>query len=488
MQLWPTLYRVVISILITTGLLYIPHNAFCQEDDSFSKGLLSFPAKVQSSIDKRISQIDALLEKSINKQLSKIQKQEKRIYRKLLRKNKEAAENYLVESKKNLLVLKNSLIHPDTLSSSYTSSLDTLKSSFFFLETQNGINNDATGAKLKNSLSKIRNLENRLNKSEELRKFMRKRKEQLKEKLSQFGFTSELKKLNKQVYYYAQQAGEYKEMLADRKKLERKALELLSKNKMFRDFMSKHSMLARLFPSSFGSTDPIAFQNSMPGLQTRAQLSGLIQQQLSASGPNGAASFQQNFQDAQSQILAVKNKLLPSASGSSDAEKAEGFKPNNQKAKSFLKRLEYGTNIQTQKSTRYFPVTSDLAFSIGYKLNDRSIIGIGASAKVGWGRDWNHVKLSSQGLGLRSFVEWKIKGNFYVSGGYEKNYRNQIGSFSELRERSLWQESGLIGISKTVPAKTKFFKKTKLQVLWDFMSQRQIPKAQPILFRIGYQL
>jgi len=44
----------------------------------------------------------------------------------------------------------------------------------------------------------------------------------------------------------------------------------------------------------------------------------------------------------------------------------------------------------------------------------------------------------------------------------------------------------LIGISKMVSLKTKFFKKTKLQLLWDFLSGDQLPIAQPILFRVGY--
>jgi len=38
------------------------------------------------------------------------------------------------------------------------------------------------------------------------------------------------------------------------------------------------------------------------------------------------------------------------------------------------------------------------------------------------------------------------------------------------------------------PLKTKFLKKTKMQLLWDFMSYDQKPRTQPIVFRIGYNL
>jgi hypothetical protein len=53
-------------------------------------------------------------------------------------------------------------------------------------------------------------------------------------------------------------------------------------------------------------------------------------------------------------------------------------------------------------------------------------------------------------------------------------------------EISSWQKSGLVGVSKIVSIKSKFFKKTKLQLLWDFLSYQQMPRTQPIKFRVGY--
>ena len=162
------------------------------------------------------------------------------------------------------------------------------------------------------------------------------------------------------------------------------------------------------------------------------------------------------------------------------------FRPNNEKTKSFLKRLEYGTNIQTQRSNNLFPITSDLGLSIGYKVTDKSMIGIGASYKLGWGHGWNNIRLTQEGVGLRSYIDWKLKGSFWMSGGYEMNYRSAFNSVVQLKYLNAWQQSGLIGLSKVISVKTKFFKKTKLQLLWDFLSYQQLPKTQPIVFRIGY--
>jgi hypothetical protein len=296
----------------------------------------------------------------------------------------------------------------------------------------------------------------------------------------------QLKQFNKQVYYYFTQIKEYKEILKDPKKIEKKALELLAKTKFFQDFMRRNSMLASLFRMPRDPNDP-NYIASLAGLQTRVQVNNLIQQQIAAGGSNAKAQFQQNLQTAQGQLQHLKDKVSKFGGGSSDAELPD-FKPNNQKTKSFLKRLEYGANIQSQKATSFFPVTSDIGLSVGYKLNDKSIIGVGASYKMGWGRGWDNIRLSSQGVGLRSYIDWKLKGSLWISGGYEQNYKSSFSDFTQLKDINAWQQSGLIGLSKVVSLKTKFFKKTKVQLLWDFLSYQQIPKTQPIIFRIGYNL
>jgi hypothetical protein len=49
-----------------------------------------------------------------------------------------------------------------------------------------------------------------------------------------------------------------------------------------------------------------------------------------------------------------------------------------------------------------------------------------------------------------------------------------------------WTRSGLVGISKVVSLNSKFFKKTKVQLLLDIISFYQIPRTNPVKFRVGY--
>src|SRR5690606_27894357 len=102
------------------------------------------------------------------------------------------------------------------------------------------------------------------------------------------------------------------------------------------------------------------------------------------------------------------------------------FKPNPEKTKLFFHRIEYGLNIQSVKRNSLLPATTDLAATAGYKINQKSIIGIGISYKLGWGDNLRKLSLSHEGIGLRTFIDYQIKGKIYLSGGYEKNYRSSF--------------------------------------------------------------
>jgi len=340
---------------------------------------------------------------------------------------------------------------------------------------------------LQGSLTQLNQLQAKLQDADQVKQFIRERKEQISRYLSSHeGLAGSLGRqfqgMNQDLYYYSQQVREYKEMLNDPDALTRKALSLLNQLPAFQSFMKQNGQLAGLFglPGNYGSPQALA------GLQTRDQVSQLIQSQVAAGGSGGAAALQANLQSAQSQLDSYKDKLNKLGSGSGAID-MPNFKPNDQKTKRFWKRLEYGANFQTSRNNQYYPTVADLGLSVGYKLGHSNTIGLGTSFKLGLGNGWNHIALSSQGVGLRSFIDVKLKGSFFVSGGFEYNYTRTFGSFRQLPQLHDWTKSGLIGVSKTVSVKSRVFKKTKISLLWDFLSYSQIPKTQPVLFRVGYQ-
>lgn len=108
------------------------------------------------------------------------------------------------------------------------------------------------------------------------------------------------------------------------------------------------------------------------------------------------------------------------------------------------------------------------------------------SYTMGLGSGWREIKLSSQGIDMRSFLDWKLHKSFWISGAFEMNYRTAFNDVDQLKDLNAWQRSGLLGISKIVAMKTKFLKKTKVSVLWDFLSNQQVPQTSAIKFRVGY--
>lgn len=452
------------------------------QDSSRLDKLISFPDKLFSAVDKKAKSIEEGLNKQTEKYLSKLQKQEEKLKKKLWKKDSLLAKELFGDVKEKYAKLKSLPASLNKYSNVYSGHLDSLTTGLSFLKANNIIDNP----EIQKTLASLKGVQGKLNATDQIRKQLIERQRQLKEQFQKLGMVKELKQFRKQVYYYQAQVREYKQIFEDPKKLEKKLMELVMKVPKFKDFFARNSQLASLFaiPGSNSSTAV-----SLAGLQTRASVQQAIVSRF-GSGPNVTQALQQNVQAAQGQLNQLKNKISSYSSGSfgnsDEVDMPENFKPNSEKTKSFLKRIEVGTNIQTQKARYFFPVTSDVALSLGYKLNDKSIIGIGASYKMGWGRGWDNIRITHQGIGLRSFIDYKLKGSLYISGGYEQNYRSAIQSVQQLKDYSGWQTSGLIGLSKKYKVSKKI--KGEVKLLWDFMSYNQIPVTQPILFRIGYSL
>lgn len=474
--------RALTSCLILIGILFsICANAqHIDHIDSIPK----FPSQYIDQISDKLSKIENRIDKRSGKVISQLQKQEKRLKKKLAKIDSIGAQKIFADAREKYDQLNQKISSTRKLSQ-YIPKLDTIAGSLKFLEQNKQLLSHVKDAeKLKQSLSKVSELESSIQKAEDIRKFLKERKEYLKAQFQKLGFSKQLKKISKQTYYYGQQLNEYKNMLKDSKKREKKALEMLTKTKLFKDFMRKNSMLASLFGFPDDVNDPSS-QRSLAGLQTRAQVTNLIQQQISSGGPDARRIVQQNIEQAKSQLNELKSKVDKFGGNNSEVEIPD-FKPNSQRTKSFWKRWELGTNLQTQKANNFFPITTDLGLSAGFKLNDKSIIGVGASYKLGFGKGWNSMKLTQEGVGLRSFVDMKLKRSFWISGGFEMNYRTVFNSLDQLQHLNAWQQSGLLGLSKVVTLKNKFLKKTKLQLLWDFLSYNQKPVTQPLVFRVGY--
>jgi hypothetical protein len=493
----------LIRLLILATFLCPCLALHAQQDNSALDRIANFPSKFIDKINKKASSLQSGLEHQTVKYLQRLQKKEAKLKRKLSKiDSSAAARTFNADTQYDALIKRIETPTPKgegaAIHGEYMAGLDSLNGSLSFLQQNSQLVGYDKGLqdKLGNSLSEVNDVQDKLAETDEVKAFVRQRKEQIGSALGQYpdlpsSIINNYNDYTKELYYYSQQIKEYKDILSDPDKLTQKALSLLDKLPAFQQFMKDHSELAGLFgvPANYGSSQALA------GLQTRDQVQQLLQNQLASGGPNAQAVLTQNLQDAQAQLGQLKDKISKLGDGGADVD-MPNFKPNNQRTKSFWKRLEYGTNLQTAHGNYFYPTTTDMGLSVGYKLNNNSTIGIGGSYKMGWGQNIQHIALSTQGASLRSYLDTKLKGSFYLSGGFEYNYQplsvtmpsSNTGSSQALSLGGWgdWQQSGLIGLSKVVSVKTKFFKQTRLQLLWDFLSYEQVPRAQPIKFRVGY--
>ena len=372
----------------------------------------------------------------------------------------------------------------------YVPNLDSLGTAMNYLQKVPGLSPGKLQQVTKVS-EQLQQLQSQMQKANEVSDFIKQREQQLKEALSNTSLANELKSLNKEAYYYQQRLAEYKELLKDRKKLEEKAIATIRELPAFKSFFQKNSYLSQLFRMPGASADPSNPAAVLAGLQTRAQVSQLLQDRLgqppSLGGAGGGSPeqyLQQQIQSAQSQLSQLKDKLNNSPLGTGGSGTMPDFKPNSQKTKSFLQRLEYGINLQSSGTTNFLPATEDIALLVGYKLNDKASIGVGAGYKLGLGRGWNHIAFSNQGASLRSYLDIKAKGSIWISGGFEYQYLSAFENFREIKNLDLWQKSALLGITKKYKIGKK--KEGKMQLLYDFLAGEQVPRAQALKFRLGW--
>ncbi len=480
-------------LFITSLIIFSWQYCEAQTDSIFQtlENLQKVPVNYLNAIENKIDKYSSRITRKTEKTLAKLSRWENKIKNILDKVSPETSARLFGSNATTFGTLLKKLQEGKALTEGYKTKYneyrDKLTTSIKYLETQKDKLDKNLINPINTAKKKLDELEQDVSNTEAIEAFIKERKKQLvNEVVKYIGKSKYLTKIDKESYYYIETLRNYKELFSDKKKAEEVALKLLNKIPAFARFVQDNSFLASLF----GSPNSPASMASLQGLQTRASVNTLIQNQIAAGGPNALEVMQQNFQGAQAEIGKLKDKVMQMGGSNSDAN-IPNFKANNQKSKTFLQRLEFSSNFQFAKNNSFVPTIADIALSIGYKLNDKSLIGIGASYKMGFG-SLQRLSISHQGMGIRSFIDWKLKWQFFVTGGFEMNYLPALQSLSVTLPLSggagggLWQQAGLVGLTKKINIKTKFFKGTNIQLLHDILYRQHIPVSQPVLFRMGY--
>lgn len=444
--------------------------------------LLVYPQKLSRSLDEQQGKLERALSRQTEKYIRKLQRQEQKLRRQLGSKDSLLAKELQLGEDSAYQQLREALqaIPPTDpiFPGGYAGRLDSMTTTLRFLQQQGlpGLDNP-TLDKLKNQYA---GLQQSFQQTERLNTLVQQRKALLKEKLGQLPLGKTWTRYQKQVIYYQQQLDQYKQMLNNPVLLEQKALAVLRELPAFRKFFDKYSFLGTLFRLP-GQVEDMDAASMLNGLQTRT---AVMQELVNRMGSTATAqqAINQGMQQGQAELASLQNRLMNALEGGESTE-LPGFTPNPQKSKTFLQRIELGSNIQSTPSTRFLPVSTDIGLSVGYKLNRKSLMGVGMSYRMGWGQDIRHLQLTHEGVGLRTFVDIRVQKSWWITGGGEWNYRQKFNNLSVLKTVDHWQRSVLLGVQK----KQKVGKRTSTaSILYDALWNRHSPQSQPVLFRVGY--
>jgi hypothetical protein len=448
---------------------------------------LKFIKQTNEKIDKYANRITSKTEKT----LERLSKWENKVHKLLLKVDANVAEQLFGEGRETFATMLAKVKEGKSLAENYSKKYeaynDKLITHIKFLESQQQLLDNKYIQPLKTAKAKIATLEKEVAETNAAEKRIQERtKELLKAAYKVLGKNRLLSKIGAENYTYVETLKNYKTIFSEPGKAEKLALDILNKIPAAKEFLQQNSMLASLF----GSPSSGAGAASLAGLQTRADVNALIQGRIAAGGPNAAAQISANMQAAQAELTKLKDNMIKG--GNSHDADIPDFKKSDVRSKTFKQRIEIGSDFQFGKPNKIVSSQANLGLSIGYKLNDKSIVGVGLSYKLDYGSIDNFY-VKHGGVGVRSFVDYKIKKQFFVTGSYEINYNEAFKNFSEIQNANgttgignPLQSSGLLGITKKINMKTKFVKGTKLQLLYDFLYKTHTTEANPVVFRVGY--
>jgi len=450
---------------------------------SANDSLLSrIPKKYLNQIENKSAQVQNFVDRRTSKALRHMSKLENQIQQKMEKADPQRAAELFGPASSRISNLKEKLIASSRqtgIGSGYVDNYtDSLESSLKFLQGA-GIANLVKGKNIDAVKNGVAAIKDKMQLSENLKADLAARKQQLLQACSGLnGYKKLLGKYSKQVGYYRQQVDDFKEMLHDRSKAERKAMTLLRESGPYKDFLKKYPILGSLFNINMNEDPAQALLN----LQSRAQVEQQIQQGI-GSDPAAQQMVSQQMDQSASIIDQAKNSL-PGGSGNVGDIPDQNLNP--MKTKPYLKRLQYGADIQSQRSNELLPTMTDVSFQLGYKLNERLVAGAGAVYKIGWGKSLSHLTLSSEGIGIRSFATYKLKGIFHASAGLEYNHFMRITSVDQLKNWNSWTRSALAGVKIMIRENSK--PKYSMLVLYDFLAAKSVPRSNTVKVRYQFTL
>jgi hypothetical protein len=298
--------------------------------------------------------------------------------------------------------------------------------------------------------------------------------------------------MDKQVFYAKSKIQALKEISEDPSKVEEQALEYLQGEEGFDKLLQNASgnNSNALAGKSVDELERMGYQTKR---QMTAQLQGKLGSGLSTVQQNMAAQVK-DYSDKLKDVKSIQTTIKQTKQSATQFKNTEkpAFKVNLMRGKPFMQRIEKQFNWQANRAALDGkPATLQLSGMAGFRHTPKLSYGLGLALITGLGQNWNHVKISFEGLGLRSYAAWQWQYGIGAYVGYERTYKQAafitsqgeiISSEYNNHNKSAYNDAVLVGLTKSYKLNDKL--NGSIQVLYDIWWKEKGLKT-PIQLRIA---
>lgn len=426
------------SIFIIVLVFFVPHfivDALAQSENGITQA--------SSYLDHRTAVLEKYLKRSDRIQqclLHRLQRKEKRMLEKLAAKDSVAYKQYLHRTLgfDSIAVLSKDTTALGRMAKRRNATIDSLKGIQQFMHNQGnklaaleGISGQALPGG--DYSGKIAELQGKLNAEQQVKDLIRGRTQDLEQMAASAGIPG-LQGIQKDVYYAQEKMKAWRGLADDPDAAEEKAMEYLQGIEGFESYIGNNK-------NGLGSGLSAADLQNM-GYQTK----GNVQQILSERFGNLQVvqqAMQGQIKDFSNQLGKITDKVKEAGNLAEEARQGlqeakatkdklkhiekPAFHKNPERGKPFWQRLEPQYNFQTTRATPdgLRPAMVELGAGVAFKHTPILSYGIGIATSIGLGQDWQHIRLSYEGISTRVYADWKLLYGFSLQAGYERAFRPQ---------------------------------------------------------------
>lgn len=393
-------------------------------------------------LDSRTSSLDKYLKRSERIQqrlLRRLKKKEEKFRKQLAAKDSLAYKRYLDQplTYDSIAALSKDTAALHTRRRGLNATIDSLKGIQQFIQKQGTKLNGFAGIGGKEIpgaeyTARLAELQSKLNAEQQVKDLIRQRSNTL-EQLAGGQNIAGIKGIQKKVYYAQEQMKSWKKLADEPDEAEEKAMEYLKGVEGFDQYLNTNK---NAFGGLGNNATAADLQNL--GYQTKAQMNKMLQEKFGSnlqavqqSIGDQVKQFSEKLNGLTDKVNEVKTSVTDARRGLEKAKAAKEklkhiekptFKKNPERGKPFWQRLETQYNFQTTRATPdgLRPAMLELGASVAFKHSPKLSYGIGIAASMGLGKDWQHIRLSYEGISARVYADWLLLYGFSVQAGYER--------------------------------------------------------------------